>query len=87
MKTTKASNYLAHSSHEFTDYHLNTANQIYSGIAEGNLRKLGQLINRIPKSDQWYVRFTFFDKYGFGYEKKIQKMTKSYEELKRHGLI
>ena len=87
MKTIKASNYLAHSGHEFTGYHLNTSDQIYSRIADGNLRELGHIINGVPKSDQWYVRFAFFDNYGFGFEKKIHKMTKDFSELKRCGLV
>jgi hypothetical protein len=31
--------------------------------------------------------FAFFDKHGFGYKAKIQKMTKSYEEVKQYGQI
>lgn len=32
MKTTKPSNYLSLSHHEFTDYHLYTANAIYKQL-------------------------------------------------------
>jgi len=45
MKTTKASNYLAHTRYEFTDYHIKTANNINTSNAEGKLRGLGHLTN------------------------------------------
>ena len=44
MKTTKASNYLGHTGHDFSGYHIQTAERIYSLIADGNLRELGELI-------------------------------------------
>ena len=88
MKTTKASNYLAHSDHEFTEYHIETAGKIYSLIAEGNLMELGILINSFPsKDDGEFIHCAFLDKHGFVFEKKIHSMAKSYEELKRFGLI
>ena len=59
MKTTRSNNHLAHSQHDFTDYHLITADIIYNRIAEGDLKQLGQIINSVPESDQWYVRFTY----------------------------
>ena len=88
MKTTKASNYLAHTGHDFTDYQILTANKIYSLISEGNLHELGEIINSIPSMDEKYlVQMTFLDKYGFGYEKKIHHMAKGYSELKKFSLI
>ena len=59
--------------HDFTDCHLTTADKIYNGIAEGDPKQLGQINNSVPESDQWYVRFAFFDKQRFGYESNIQK--------------
>lgn len=86
MKTTKASNYLAHSGHDISEYHIQTADKIYSLIADGNLRELGEYINSIQEADRWYIQFAFFDKFGFGYEGKIQKMAKDYNELLKYGL-
>ena len=88
METIKASNYLGHTGHDFSDYHIQTAERIYSLIADGNLRELGQLVNSFKdKTEGEFVHYAFLDKYEFGWEKKIHKMTKSYEELKRYGLI
>ncbi len=88
METTKASNYLSHSGHDFSDYHIQTADRIYSLIAEGNLKELGELINSIPSLDEkYFVHMAFLDKYGFGYEKKIHQMAKGYNELKKYSLI
>jgi hypothetical protein len=88
METIKASNYLSHTGHDFSDYHIQTAERIYSLIAEGNLKELGELINSIRSLDEkYFVHMTFLDKYGFGFEKKIHKMTKDFSELKRCGLV
>ena len=88
METTKASNYLGHSGHDFSDYHIQTAERIYSLIVEGNLKDLGEIINSIPSLDEkYFVHMAFFDKYGFGYEKKINQMAKDYNELKKYSLI
>ena len=66
MKTTKASNYLAHIDYDFTDYHIQTADKIFSLIAEGNLRELGEVINSFPsKTDGEFVHYAFLDKYEF----------------------
>ena len=86
MKTTRSNNYLAHSLHEFSDYHIETAEKIYSLLASGTLQELGQIINNIPEDEKWYVSFAFYDKYGFGYMKKIHGMTKDYNELMKYNL-
>lgn len=57
MKASKTSNYLAHTGHKFKDYHLNTTNQIYTGLAEGNLLELGQINNSVLKSVYWQFKF------------------------------
>ena len=65
-----------------------TYEKIYSLVAEGYLGELGSIINSIASlNEKYFVHMAFFDKYGVGYETKILKMTKSYEELKIHGLI
>ena len=88
MKTTKSSNYLKHTGHDFTDYHIQTADKIYSLIAEGNLLKLGEVINRFPsKTDCEFVHYAFLDKYEFGYNKKIHQMASGYNELKKYRLV
>ena len=88
MKTTRPSNYLAHCYYDFTDYYIQTADMVYSLIAEGNLKELGELINSIPSLDEkYFVHMAFLDKYGFGYEKKIHKMANGYNELKKNSLI
>ena len=85
---TKASNYLAHTGHIFTDYHTETAEKIHTLICEGNLRELGKLVNSFPsKSDGEFVHYAFLDKYEFGWEKKVYRMASGYQELKRFGLI
>ena len=88
MKTTKASNYLGHTGHDFSDYHMQTAESIYLLIAERNLQKLGEIIKSIPSPDEkYFVHMAFLDKYGFGFEKKIHQMAKGYIELKKYSLI
>ena len=88
METIKASNYLGHSGHDFSGYHIQTAERIYSLIAEGNLQKLGDIINNIPSLDEkYFVHMAFLDKYGFGYEKKIHQMASGYNELKKYRLV
>ena len=50
--------------------------------------ELGQIAKSFPsKTEGEFVHYAFLDKYEFGWEKKVHKMTKSYEELKRYGLI
>jgi hypothetical protein len=84
----KASNYLHFSDLEFTDYQTQTADKIYSLMAEGNLKAIGEIVNSFPsKSDGEYVHYVFLDKYEFGYEKKIHSKASGYNELKRYGLI
>ncbi len=85
-KTTKASNHLSHSGQEFTDYHLETADKIYTGIAGGNLKELSELIHGITDEDYLHIHFAFFDKYGFGYMDKVRSMAKDYYELLKYKL-
>ena len=88
METIKASNYLGHTGHDFSGYHIQTAERIYSLIAEGNLKELGEIINSIPSLDErYFVHMVLLDKYGFGYEKKIHQMSSGYNELKKYSLI
>lgn len=63
MKTTKPSNYLAHSHHEFTDYHIETADKIYQLIEEKNFKELGELKQSIQKEEATYVHYAYLDKY------------------------
>ena len=87
MKTTKPLNYLAHSHHEFTDYHTETADKIYQLIEEEKFEELGILNKSIPEKEATYVHYAYLDKYGYGWKRKIQKIVKSFEELVKLGLV
>lgn len=86
MKTSKASNYLAHTRHEFTDYHIETADKIHQLIESKNFKELGELKRSIPKEEVTYVHYAFLDKYEYGWLTKVHMILRGYEELVRYGL-
>ena len=84
-KTTKPSNYLFRSDLEFSMYHTQTAEVIYSLLIDGNLEGIGKITQQISsKSDEDFVQYAFMDKYGFDYEKKIQSMNASLQDRERY---
>ncbi|MCG8306443.1 MAG: hypothetical protein MI975_03565 [Cytophagales bacterium] len=86
MKTTKAARYLAFTEMEFNDYHIETADKIYQSLSEGNIKKVGKIMNEFPsKIDSEFVHYAFMDKYGFGYVGEVFNLAKDYEELKKFG--
>lgn len=84
-KTTRPSNYLYRSNLEFSIYHTQTAEVIYSLLIDGNLEAIVEITDKISsKSDEDCIQYAFMDKYGFDYEKKIQSMNDSFQDRERY---
>lgn len=85
--TTKTTHHLANAVNDFSDYHIKTADKLYSLMDSGNPGELAGIINNIPNCDDKYlVHMAFFDKYGISYEEKIYQLAKDYVELLKYGL-
>jgi len=87
MKTTKPSNYLTHSNHEFTDYHLETVDKIHRLIEVKNFEELGRLRRSIPEDEATYVHYAFLDKYEYSWVSRVHKIQKEHEELVKYRFI
>jgi hypothetical protein len=75
QNTTKPSNYLFQSDLEFSFYHIQTAELIYSLLVEGKYDAIDDISNSIKsRKDQQFIQYAFMDKYGFNYVKKIESM-------------
>jgi len=87
MNATTSSNHLALTEYDFSDYHIQTAEKLYSLMDSGNPGELAGIINNIPNYHEKYlIHLAFFDKYGVSYEEKIYQMAKDYIELLKYGL-
>ena len=80
-KTSKPSNYLFRSNLEFSIYHTQTAEVIYSLLIDGNIDGIAEITQEITeKTDEEFIQYAFMDKYGFNYAKKIQSLNASYQQ-------
>ena len=74
MGTHRPSNYLVHSHHEFTDYHIRTADKIHQLIESERFRELGELKQRIPQQEAAYVHYAYLDKHETGWLSRAQRI-------------